>query len=475
MVASVGGNGSNIWLAGHSLGSSIALHAGKTMAKSGIRIESFLFNPPFPSVPLDQIINSKRMKHGIRIFGSVARAGVGIFMNSDKKSSFSALSDWFPRLFVNQSDYICSKYVEYFEHRRKMENIGAGRIEKIATQTSVSCQMMRGVGMKSETVHLIPSAILTVNLTPQHDFIEAHRIDQWDHAYHRKSVAASLVQGVYVLERDQQKRKGSDSQAFRWFEFFHFQLIDTLIDDVDSPIFGATYEFKLQPSMCNYTLHRIPRYVIAFRGTITKLDSFLRDIKLDLKILKNGLHRASRSKIAIETVRKMVDTVDGNGSNIWLAGHSLGSCIALHAGKTMAKSGIFIESFLFNPPFASAPIDQIINSEKTKHGIRFFGSMLRVGLAIAMNSDKKTLSYDSFAALSAWIPCLFVNPSDFICSEYVGYFKHRRKMEEIGAGSIEKIATQNSLVSLMMSAFGKESELVHLIPSAILTVNLTPQ
>ncbi|MCI36273.1 GDSL esterase/lipase, partial [Trifolium medium] len=53
-------------------------------------------------------------------------------------------------------------------------------------------------------------------------------------------------------------------------------------------------------------------------------------------------------------------------------------------------------------------------SEKTKQRIRFVGSMLRAGLAIAMNLDKK------------------------------GYFEHRRKMEEIGAGSIEKIATQNS-------------------------------
>ncbi|MCH99892.1 GDSL esterase/lipase [Trifolium medium] len=47
-------------------------------------------------------------------------------------------------------------------------------------------------------------------------------------------------------------------------------------------------------------------------------------------------------------------------------------------------------------------------------------------------------------------------------------------MEEIGAGSIEKIATQNSVGSLIISAFGKESEPVYLIPSAILTVNLTP-
>jgi hypothetical protein len=171
----------------------------------------------------------------------------------------------------------------------------------------------------------------------------------------------------------------------------------------------------------------------------------------------------------------MVASVGGNGSNIWLAGHSLGSCIALHAGKTMAKSGILIESFLFNSPFPSAPIEQIIKSEKAKHGIHFFNSVLTAGLDIAMNSDKKSSSNDPFAALSAWIPCLFVNPSDYICSEYIEYFEHRIKMEEIGAGSIEKIAAQNSIGSIMMSAIGKECEPVHLIPSAILTVNLTPQ
>lgn len=224
--------------------------------------------------------------------------------------------------------------------------------------------------------------------------------------------------------------------------------------------------------MCNNTLHRTPRYAIAFRGTITKVESISRDVELDLQFLRNGLHRTSRSEIAIEAVRNMVASVGGNGSNIWLAGHSLGSGMALLAGKTMAKNGILIESFLFNPPYASAPIERI-RSKKLKRRLRIAGSVVTAGLAIAMK-DKGSSSFDSFDALSAWIPCLFVNPSDYICSEYVGYFEHRRKMEEIGAGSIEKVASQNSLASLMMSAFGKESEPLHLIPSASLTVNFTP-
>ncbi|CAJ2650743.1 unnamed protein product [Trifolium pratense] len=257
-----------------------------------------------------------------------------------------------------------------------------------------------------------------------YDYSNGHVCWKGDDAYHRKSVAASLVKGVYVLERDRQKqRKGPDSLAFPWWTFFHFQLLDTLVDDVDNSIFGAIYEFKPPPSIGNNALCRSPHYVIAFRGTTIKPESFFRDMKLDLKILRHGLHRTSRSEIATETVRNMVASVGGNGSNICL---------------------------------------------------RIAGSVLTAGLAIAMNSDKKSSSYDSFAALSAWIPCLFVNPSDYICSEYVGYFEHRRKMEEIGAGSIEKIATQNSVGSLIKSAFGKESEPVYLIPSGNLTVNLSP-
>ncbi|XP_045813977.1 GDSL esterase/lipase At4g10955-like [Trifolium pratense] len=295
----------------------------------------------------------------------------------------------------------------------------------------------------------------------------------WDNEYHRKSVASSLVNGVYVLENDRQKqRKGPDSLACKWWEFFHFKLLDTLIDDVDSSIFGAIYEFKPQPSMCN---NKSPRYVIAFRGTIIKPESFLRDMELDLKILRHGLHRTSRAKIATEAVRKTVlDRVGGNGSKIWLAGHSLGSSIALHAGKTLAKSGI--ESFLFNPPFPSAPLDQIINNKKAKHGIRCVGSTLKFGVGfITMNSDKRRSSNDSFSALSAWIPNLFVNPSDCICSGYVGYFEHRSEMEKYGAGRIEKRATQISVGCEFMRALGMESEPLHLIPSAILKVNLTPQ
>ncbi|XP_044476270.1 GDSL esterase/lipase At4g10955-like [Mangifera indica] len=299
----------------------------------------------------------------------------------------------------------------------------------------------------------------------------------WTNDHHRRSVAACLVQGVYVSERDrQQQRHGSQALATPWWEFFHFQLFRQLKDDVDSTIFGAIYEFKPPASHCNLSTAGTPRYVIAFRGTLTKPDSFMRDLELDLHVIQNGLHQTSRFEIAMQAVRNMVASV-GN-SNVWLAGHSLGSAMAMLAGKTMAKTGVLLEAFLFNPPFLSAPIERIKN-KKVKHGLRIAGSVITAGLALAVNAKKKQHNTRSaieepFTALSAWVPRLFVNPADHISSEYVGYFEHRKKMEEIGAGDIERLATQHSLGALFMNVMGKESQPLHLIASAILTVNATP-
>lgn len=292
---------------------------------------------------------------------------------------------------------------------------------------------------------------------------------------HRRAVAACLVQGVYILERDRnEKREGSQALAPPWWEFFHFKIYRQIVDDADSTIFGAIFELNPPAPECSHS-NQMPSYILAFRGTIMKGDAILKDLQLDLHFVRNGLHRTSRFDVAMQAVQDLIAT--GCSSNIWLAGHSLGSAIAMLVGKNMAKTGIFLETFLFNPPFFSAPIEKI-KDDKVKHGIRFTSSLITAGLAytVKASKEKKNQSLeDSFTTLSAWLPCLFVNPADYVCSEYIGYFKHREKMSEIGAGGIEKLATQHSLGGLLMSAIGKESEEpLHLIPSANLTVNLTP-
>lgn len=297
----------------------------------------------------------------------------------------------------------------------------------------------------------------------------------WNCEHNRRSVAASLVQAVYVLERDRQLNHQSfEALAPAWWEFLHFELIRKLIDDADMSIFGAIFEFN--PPREEASGANAPRFVIAFRGTITEKDTISRDLSLDLHLVQNGLHRTSRFNIAMQAVQNVASVFPG--STIWLAGHSLGAGLAILTGRNMVKKGVLLESFLFNPPFVAAPVERI-RDERVKHGFRIARSVITAGLTIAMKaktegSSQRSVADESFSILSSWTPYLFVNPGDHICSEYIGYFQHRKNMEDLGAGFIEKLATQNSIGDLFFKALGWESEPLHLLPSADLIVNVSP-
>ncbi|KAL6503920.1 hypothetical protein OROGR_025843 [Orobanche gracilis] len=287
----------------------------------------------------------------------------------------------------------------------------------------------------------------------------------WNNSNHKRSIAASLVQGVYTLERDRrQNRHGPHALAPPWWQFFNFKLVHLLIDNHDVSYFGAIFEFNIEYPHPTYLGRRPPQYVVAFRGTINKPGNREQDFKLNLHCIVNNLHNSTRFCTGIESVREIVHRV-GPG-NVWLAGHSLGSSIALVMGREMVKTGIHIETYLFNPPFTSPPIGRIKN-EKLKLGLRLANSVLTAGLAAAVKSQEN----DTFIALSSWTPYMFINPRDPICSEYVGYFEHREDMESIGAGKIGRLATKHSIGSIFG---GKDSEAVHLVPCAYLSVNLSP-
>lgn len=248
-----------------------------------------------------------------------------------------------------------------------------------------------------------------------------------------------------MLERDRQKNREGHQVccAPPWWESFHFRLNHRLIDDVDGSIFGAIYEFDINTSSAHHSqLQNAPNYVIAFRGTLNTPPSISRDLKLDLLCACNRLHGSSRFKLAMKFVN---DTVERIGPNIWLTGHSLGSAMALIAGKELTMKGYLIETYLFNPPFLSTPVE-IVKYPVLKTGIRFTSSVVKAALTVAIKGrNPKPGKQDPFTALCSWTPHLFVNPNDVLCSEYKGYFEHRKKMEEIGAGKIERISTKNSI------------------------------
>ncbi|GMI88816.1 hypothetical protein like AT2G05260 [Hibiscus trionum] len=298
----------------------------------------------------------------------------------------------------------------------------------------------------------------------------------WHNAEHRRSVSACLVKGAYVLESDRQEtRGGSQCLAPPWWEAFNFKLVYQLVDDVDDSIFGAIFEYNPPAYTYHRSPDRSPQYVFAFRGTVKKERSFSRDLDLNLGVVLNGLHESSRFKTAMKAVQDVVSVV--GCSNVWLTGHSQGASTAMLAGKNMAKRGSFLEAYLFNPPFVSAPIERVKDG-KLRHGLRFAGTLIKAGLAFAAadHNNSKGIE-DSFTVISGWIPCLFVNPLDPICAEYIGYFEHRRKLEDMGAGKLARLTSQHSLGNIAMNAVGlkgfQTSEPLHLLPSANLTVNLS--
>ncbi|XP_042480263.1 GDSL esterase/lipase At4g10955-like isoform X2 [Macadamia integrifolia] len=287
----------------------------------------------------------------------------------------------------------------------------------------------------------------------------------WNNERHRVSAAASLVNGVYVSEEDYQNNRGPNEALARpWWDFFHFRLVQYLMED--NSIFGAVYEFKHPSSTSHYSIHKAPRCVIAFRGTRLKLGSLQTDIRADIRIFKNEITVTSRFQRAVQTVHNMVTKF--GALNIWLAGHSLGSAMAMLIGKNLAKSGVNLKAFLFNPPFSFNPFVSS-NDENLKHFLRV-KSFITAGLTLFLkDNDKISASHDDFLAVSSWIPYLFVNPVDPFSSGYIGYFKRRKLMEKIGARKFEELATQNSLSNLM---FGNtETEPFQVLPSAQLTIN----
>ncbi|KAL7583468.1 GDSL esterase/lipase At4g10955 [Lactuca sativa] len=296
----------------------------------------------------------------------------------------------------------------------------------------------------------------------------------WRNTFHRRSLVASLVQGVKILEKDRQRRsiqQDAHAHAPPWWEGFHFQLNHVLVDDKNS-YFGAIFELKYANPLFYQSTPTPPKYVIAFRGTITRSITRSDDMKLNIKLIFNKLEKTSRFQKAFEAVWNTVMMV--GPTNVWLAGHSLGASMAMLAGRNMMKARCNLETYLFNPPFLSLPIEKMIKNETLEFGVRIAGSLLKAGIAKAINIYRKDPEEDLFAALSEWMPYMFVNPSDPICAEYIGYFEHRVKMEGIGARSIERTATRHTMRSLVSGAVGRDSEPLHLLPTAYMTVNNRP-
>ncbi|XP_074284477.1 GDSL esterase/lipase At4g10955-like [Silene latifolia] len=307
--------------------------------------------------------------------------------------------------------------------------------------------------------------------------IHLQNID-WSEPSQKRSITASLVQGVYVSERDrQQKRVDHNALAPIWWKIFDFALIQMLVDnDTESSIFGAIFEYQPSDNPNENDdippQSRPPKYVIAFRGCLMKSKTRYQDLHKGARLFLNKLTRDPRYQTSLEYVQDIVAQV--GPENVWLTGHSLGAAIALQIGKTMARQGRLVEAYLFNPPYPSAPFDMLTN-QKYKTRFRVVSSLATAAVSVVLKgTTENTQQYDPFTILSPWKPYLFVNQYDPFCCGYIGYFEHREYMEKKGFSGIERVAAKDTLVSIVSGACGKDGDAHHLIPTALLVTNSHP-
>lgn len=171
-----------LWLAGHSLGASLALEVGRAMAdQHGTYLQTFLFNPPNVSpMPAFNLLNpSEVAKKDVFTASYLVKAALGATVMRNHRSRmenlFQRLSPWVPELYVNERDIICQGFIDYFEQRHKVEE-RIGGVGRAAMKLSYRDMLFSLIGSEKERPHLLPSARLWKNSSTS---FGTHDLKQW--------------------------------------------------------------------------------------------------------------------------------------------------------------------------------------------------------------------------------------------------------------------------------------------------------
>ncbi|CAN6168244.1 unnamed protein product [Urochloa humidicola] len=185
LLNSIGSGGAAaVWLAGHSLGASIALDVGRDMATKGCYLQTFLFNPPQVSVaPLLNTLRvpdvARRFLYRISYTVKAKMGAMAILRPFEKKMEelFERLAPWVPELFVHEGDFVCRGFIDYFEQRQNMLG-GSAQVALVGTKLSLRDMLLfLHAENKEKPVqpHLLPSARLWKTSIQGH----RHDLQQW--------------------------------------------------------------------------------------------------------------------------------------------------------------------------------------------------------------------------------------------------------------------------------------------------------
>nr|CAD1834291.1 unnamed protein product [Ananas comosus var. bracteatus] len=211
---------------------------------------------------------------------------------------------------------------------------------------------------------------------------------------YRRMVIACFIQAVYLLELDRQENKSEDDGlAPKWWKPFKYKLSQTLVDERDGSIYGAVLEWDRTAALSDFIVIRpsgAPKAVLAVRGTLLKSPTIRRDLEDDLRFLAwESLKGSVRFVGTLETVKALVAasvrSIGEKASNLW--------------GRVKASLPSKCEG-----------------EEK-----------------VCGNEGKRLCT-----EMKKWVPHLYVNSSDYICSYYTS-IEDGNDSDGAEAGNVQQV------------------------------------
>lgn len=286
----------------------------------------------------------------------------------------------------------------------------------------------------------------------------------WSDRNCKRAILACLVKGIYVSVHDLQAN-WRQPLAPPWWREFNYERIHIVTDEKSDQIVGAVYEWnsaRASRPPC------APQVVVAFRGAMRSGNAFVSDMQTYGELLLYRLHLTHRFGKAFTVVKRLVK--ESGAENVCLTGHSLGAAISLLAGRILAEEGVEIDTYLFNPPYPSVPLE-LIEDANVQEALQVLRMISAAGLASLRNEQSRKETMNEFLGSKHWFPNLYINSSDPVCSSYLGYFKTRHAMAKTGHNGLAHFAAPHSarlelLLQASMITGSSNLRPFHLLPSA---------
>ncbi|CAM0909225.1 unnamed protein product [Alopecurus aequalis] len=175
----------SVWLAGHSLGASMALEIGRNKMlddKEPRNVLTFLFNPPHvsPAPVINEVLTGDQ-KTGLYTTSFAVKFAFANALPGYRqctKQVFEQLGPWVPELYVHPSDFICQGYIDYFE-QRELVAVDHPRFASTAARASYRDMFFYMFSSKKIQPHLLPSARLWKNSSQDKEMGGPHGLRQW--------------------------------------------------------------------------------------------------------------------------------------------------------------------------------------------------------------------------------------------------------------------------------------------------------